>query len=142
MDPVTGIVEKKAAEGAFNWLKNRMSPNAELEKKLEAAKERIVELEARLDAKKDFEQRKAELECLSDDDSIYRQKDGSGPYYCPLCLNADNKFIPLTHGSNEGSYFCSLHKQYFETLALRNRRKQLREQHNSGGRRSRPGVWS
>src|SRR5580704_11136448 len=106
MDPVTGIVEKKAAEGAFNWLKNRMSPNAELEKKLEAAKERIVELEARLDAKKDFEQRKAELECLSDDDSIYRQKDGSGPYYCPLCLNADNKFIPLTHGSNEGSYFC------------------------------------
>jgi TolA-binding protein len=152
MDPVTGIVEKKVAEGAFNWVRKRLSPNAELQKeleavkdRLEAAKRRIQELQAQFDVKKDFERRKAELQCLSDDDSMYRQKDGTGPYYCPLCLNADNKFIPLTHGTSDGSHYCSLHKQYFETLELRNRRRNNNQQRNSGGghfRRGRPGPWS
>lgn len=137
MVPITGVAEKKAAEGAFNWLRKRLSPNVELQKALEAAKERIVALERRLDVQEQFERRKAELECLADDDCMYRRKDGKGPYLCPLCLDADGKFVPLPHSNSEGSYFCSLHTRHFETHDLRERRRfnsQQRAQRPSGGR--------
>lgn len=83
MAPITGVFESKVADGLIGTARKWLSPNAELKKELEAAKARIVALEMQLDVKLQFERRKAELECLADDDCMYRRKDESGPYYCP-----------------------------------------------------------
>jgi hypothetical protein len=123
MEPVTGIVGKEAAGGLLGIAKKWLTPNIELKRELELAKAQIANLEAQLDAKREFERRKAELECLSDDDCLYRRRDGTGPYYCPLCLDADQRFVPVTHGTNEGGYFCSLHRHGFATRELRERRR-------------------
>jgi hypothetical protein len=132
VDPVTGLLVKRATDGVWESAKRALIPshamkkeNDELRRSLEFAKQKIVELSSQLDASKVFERRKAELECLADDDCLYRRKDRTGPYFCPTCLDADEKFVPLPHGASEGSYYCGLHKQTFETRELRDKRRSV-----------------
>ncbi len=115
--------------------------NQDLKRRLEIAKQKIVEMNSQLDAKKIFERRKAELECLPDDDCLYRRKDRTGPYYCPTCLDADEKFVPLPRGSSEGNYYCGLHKQTFQTQELRTRRRNTIQQLHVSGRRRHRWMW-
>jgi hypothetical protein len=136
---ITGVVEGKAADGLFRAIVNRITPNAELRKELESAKREIAHLRQELDVKREFERRKSELECLVDDDCMYRAKDGTGPYYCPLCLDADGKFVPVP--GDEGHHYCSLHQRYFTTEARRERRRQKNRQYRDQSA-ERPGwMW-
>lgn len=139
MEPVTGIVGKEAASGLFGMAKKWLTPNRQLRRELDLARARVATLEAQLDAKREFERRKAELECLADDDCLYRRKDGTGPYYCPLCLDADQKFVPVTHGTHEGGYFCRLHEHGFSTRELREKRRNTNHKIESG--EMRPLSW-
>jgi len=80
-------------------------------------------LKERLDTRAEFDRKKAELYGRQEDDNLYRDKDGK--YYCPLCLHSDSKFVPvLNYG--EGSYYCALHKQVFETEERRLRKTEER----------------
>lgn len=131
-EPLTGLLVRKVTVGVWDSVKRALTPsyemkkeNDELKRHLEAAKQRITELGSELDARKVFERRKAELECLADDDCLYRRKDRTGPYLCPTCLDADEKFVPLPHGGSEGSYYCGLHRQTFVTRELREKRRSI-----------------
>jgi hypothetical protein len=121
MDPISGVVGKEAgkevAASAWNWLRRLFTRFGDLKKENEG-------LKAQLDKKAEFERRKAELICYPEDDCLYQNKDGTGPYYCPLCLGADGKFIPVTHGT-PGTYYCKLHDHYFETKQYRERPRRI-----------------
>lgn len=139
MEPITGIVGKKVADGVFESAKKWLTPNSEMKKEVEALKAENEALKAQLDAKEEFKRELAKLECRPEDDNIYWAKDGSGAAFCPLCISGPEKlFTPLTHGMREGSYYCRLHEHYFETRERRERRRNpaLRTQ------RTRTGVWS
>jgi hypothetical protein len=156
MEPVTGMVGKKVVDGVWNSIWKRLrkptheamreveasrSEIRELKQQLQAAHAKIIELGGQVDAKAAFERRKAELECLPDDDCLYRRKDGTGPYYCPTCLETNEKFVPLPHASrnNEGSFYCGLHQQTFETRELRDSRRFRTQRTHAEHGRLRPG---
>lgn len=82
-------------------------------------------LKERLDVRAEFERRKAELVSRQEDDNLYR--DANGRYHCPICLNADSKFVPVLNHF-EGSYYCVIHQQVFETEERRLRSRNVRPQ--------------
>ena len=118
MDPVSGIVEKKVAEGVFDAIRKWFNRRKDDEKQIESLKAQLAE---ERNGRLAFERLMSELVCRPEDDSMYWRKDGSGGPYCPLCLHENKKLIPLTHGANEGSYYCRLHDHFFETQESRNR---------------------
>jgi hypothetical protein len=113
MDPISATVEKKALDSVIDAVRKLWSWHTDVVKENKALKER-------LDTKAEFERKKAALKSRQEDDNLYR--DANGTLYCPLCLNADSKFIPVVHHF-EGSYYCSLHKQVFETEERRTRKR-------------------
>ena len=132
MEPITGIIGKKVADGVFESAKKWLTPNSELKKENEALKAQVEILKAQVDDKAEFKRQRAELECRPEDDNIYWAKDGSGAAFCPLCICGSEKlFTPLTHGTSEGSYYCRLHEHYFETRDLRERRRNNQSQRRS-----------
>lgn len=123
MDPITGAVEGKVAGGLFDALMRRLRPDAELRKELEREKRENVELRAQLNREREFDARKVELVCRHEDDCMYQLKDGTGPYYCPTCLEVDEKFVSLPRfGTNEDNYYCIVHKHTFSTRERREKR--------------------
>lgn len=111
MDPVSTIVEKKAAESVWSAVKGWLNRNKELQRKVEAL---TAELAEERSGKIAFERLMEQLECRPVDDNLYWKKDGTGGPYCPLCLHDQRKLIPLTHAA-EGGFYCRLHDHHFET---------------------------
>jgi hypothetical protein len=120
MEPISGAVEKKALDSAFAFVRKLWTWHTDIVKENKS-------LHARLDEKAEFERKKSELGSRQEDDNLYKRKDGTGPYYCPLCLEHDGKFISVLN-QFEDSYYCAIHKQVFETEARRLRRKQTQPQ--------------
>jgi hypothetical protein len=124
MDPITGMIEKKAAESVWAYFSRWFTEKRDLKK-------RVAELEAELtEARSEplaFERLMSTLLCSPEDDSMYWKKDGSGGPYCPLCLHENKKLIPLTHGSREGSFYCRIHTHFFETNELRSHDREVRQ---------------
>jgi hypothetical protein len=131
----TGTVEKTALDSFVAVVRKLWSWHTDVVKENKSRKEEIAVLKERLDVKAEFERRKAELTSKQEDDNLYC--DANGTYYCPYCLNADSKFVPVVNHF-EGSYFCSLHKQVFETEArrVRDRNRQQPRQPTYGGPQS------
>ena len=127
MSPIPGVVEKKALDSAFAVLRKLWSWHTDPIKENK-------ELKARLNVKEAFERKKAELVSRQEDDNLY--KDAAGRYYCPLCIEYDSKFVSVVN-QFEGSYYCVLHKQVFETeeRRLRNRNRRQPQQPSYGGHR-------
>jgi hypothetical protein len=150
MAPITGVVEKKIVDSIFDVIRNRFRPNTRIVnerddalRELQKCRDKMLSLQAQLDAKAIVERRLAEYECHPEDDSIYWKKDGSGHGLCPYCVNApEPRFTPLVHGNGEGAYECGLHNRTFSTRERRNRLAQMRHNSNGvfGGRRG--GPWS
>ena len=112
-------MEKKVAEGVFDAIRKWFKRRKDDEKQIESLKAQLAEEKS---GRLAFERKLAEFECHPEDDNIYWKKDGSGLGICPLCINGPEKlFTPLTHGANEGSYYCRLHDHFFETQECRNR---------------------
>ena len=118
MEPISGAVEKKALDSAFAFIRKLWTWHTDIVKENKR-------LHARLDPKAEFEQKKGELISRQEDDNLYKRKDGTGPYYCPLCLEHDGKFISVLNHF-EGSYYCAIHRQVFETECRRLRRTEQR----------------
>jgi hypothetical protein len=118
MHPIPGVVEKKVAQSLGTWIRNRFNRYRDQEKRIESLEAQPVEARSGTLA---FEKELAELVCRPEDDHMYSKKDGSGGPYCPLCIHADKRLIPLIHGF-EGSFYCRLHEQFFETQERRTRR--------------------
>jgi hypothetical protein len=134
MAPITGVVEKKAAESVWTYLQKWFTRNQDLKKQ-------IVELKAELAEERSgrlaFERLMSELESRPEDDHMYWRKDGKGGPYCPTCLHGDRKLIPLTiYG--EGSFYCIIHEHVFET---HERRERIRYRQQSQQPRYRPRNW-
>src|ERR1700722_16349902 len=131
MGPISGAIVKNTADAAWTYVKNFFTQDKDLKKEIAALKTQLDEQQNRQAA---FEHEIAGLECRPQDDSIYFAKDGSGAVFCPLCIKGPEKlFTPLTHNLNIGSYYCSLHRQNFETKELR----ELRLRHAT-----RPRTWT
>ncbi len=133
MDPITGVLGKKATDTVWDFVRKLFTrygdvkANEALSKEVEVLNAQVEVLKAELDEKAEFKRELAGLECRPEDDNIYWSKDGSGAAFCPLCIRGPEKlFTPLTHGTSEGSYYCGLHKQDFETRDLRDRRRDNR----------------
>lgn len=140
MDPITGLVEKKAAESVWAYIRRFFTRDRD-------QKERIKFLEAELaesrSGKLAFEKLVGDLTCRPDDDSMYWKKDGSGGPYCPLCLHQNKQLIPLTH-AREGAFYCRIHDHHFETDERRQRDRQaVQDRANAQRRPSRfgPNSW-
>jgi hypothetical protein len=125
MDPISGAVEKTAIDSAIGLARKLWSWHTDVVKENKALKEENTALKQGADVKAEFERKKAALTGRQEDDNLYRDADGK--YYCPLCLHSDSKFVPVTN-YGEGSYYCSLHKQVFETEERRLRRQETRHQ--------------
>lgn len=120
MDPISGMVEKKVAESAWGFIRAWFTRNRDLKMQVEALQAQLSEARS---GELAFEYLMSGLVCFPEDDSIYQNKDGSGAYYCPLCLHGNKELMPLTHGLSRGSYYCRLHDHFFETHELRERRR-------------------
>jgi hypothetical protein len=120
MDPISGVVEKKFFESLFDSVRKRWNRYSDLERKNAALEAQLAEIQS---GKLAFERKVAELDCRPEDDGIYWTKDGRA--LCSLCLESDQKFIQLTHGAREGTYYCKLHEHHFETAASRHRRRNV-----------------
>ncbi len=113
MPPITGVVEKKLFESAWNFLTGWFTRKKQVEMlKHELAEERSGRLV--------FEKLMSELECYQDDENMYWRKDGKGGPYCGICLDHDQKKTPMTH-AGKGTFYCCIHKQYFRTKECRER---------------------
>ncbi len=136
MDHICATVEKKGLDWAIEVVRKLWSWHTDVVKENKALKEENKTLWERLDAKAEFERKKAELVSRQEDDNLY--KDKNGRYYCHLCLDADSKFVAVLN-HDEGSYFCALHNQVFETAErrLRSRNRQQPRQPSYGG----PNSW-
>ncbi len=124
MPPITGVVEKKVFESAWNFLTGWLTRYRDMEKKYEDLKEKYELLQHELAEERSprlaFEKLMSELECHHEDENIYWRKDGKGGPYCGVCLNHDQKLTPMTH-AGEGAFYCCIHKQYFRTKECRER---------------------
>jgi hypothetical protein len=98
-------------------------------------KAKLKELESRLDEKQEFDRKLSELETRQEDDNLYRRKDGTGPFYCSLCIEHDHKFIAVFNHFAD-SYYCHIHNRVFELEA---RRMRARQQQSSLPIERRPG---
>lgn len=116
--PGSELAGKKAIEGAWAFIRNWFISKRQLEQRI---RELGNELAEERSGRVAFEQSLSGLECRAEDDGMYWKKDGSRGPFCPLCLDADRKLIQLVHGNREGSFYCGLHKQYFETRERRER---------------------
>ncbi len=117
VDPISGVVEKKVAEGIWTVVRGWFTRYRDLEKKYEMLKHELAEERSPRLA---FEKLMSELECHQEDENIYWRKDGKGGPYCGVCLNHDQKLTPMTH-AGEGAFYCCIHKQYFRTKECRER---------------------
>lgn len=115
---VPGVVEKKVAESAWDYVQRWFTRNRDLKKRVGALEAQLAEERS---GKLAFELLMSTLVCRPEDDNMYWKKDGSGGPYCPLCLHNNEKLIPLTHGTSRGSYYCRLHEHTFETQERRDR---------------------
>ena len=118
----TGWFEKKAADSVWGFVGKWLNRNRDLKKQVATLTQELADERS---GQRAFEQLLTELECRPEDDNLYWKKDGQGGPYCPLCLHNDTKLIPLTHGIQEGSFYCGLHEQTFETAECRARFKQM-----------------
>jgi hypothetical protein len=124
MDPLSGVVEKKVAEGAWAVVRGWFTRNQDLKKQVETLQAQLAEERS---GRLAFEKMMSEVECRPEDDNMYWNKDvRKGGPYCPLCLHANNKLIPLTNGSRQGAFYCRIHDHYFETEELREREREAR----------------
>ena len=118
IEPISGAVGKKAADSIWDAIRKWWNRHTELEK-------RIGFLEAQLAEERSgtlaFENKLAELERRTGE-SIYWTKDNRA--LCPLCIESDQKFVQLVHGTTDGDFYCRLHEQTFETAERRQRRLQ------------------
>ncbi len=110
MDPIPGVVGKKAADWLFDATRKWWNRRRDLEKRIEGVEAQLAEERS---GRLAFERLMSELVCRPEDDSMYWRKDGSGGPYCPLCLHENKKLIPLTHSVREGEYYCRLHDHPF-----------------------------
>ncbi|SRR5712692_1394573 len=122
MDPKSGVVEKKVAEGIWSVVRGWFTRNRDLKKQVETLQAQLAEERSGGLA---FEKLMSEVECRPEDDNMYWNKDPrKGGPYCPLCLHADKKLIPLTNGNREGAFYCRIHDHFFETEELRMRERE------------------
>jgi|SRR5271155_4562594 len=125
MDPITGMVEKKAAESLWAYVSRLFTRNRDLKKRIAALEAELAEAKSGTLAS---ERLMSELVCRPEDDNMYWKKDGSGGPYCPTCLHSKEKLLmPLTHGIREGAYYCRIHDQHFETHELRSHKQEARK---------------
>src|SRR5579871_3807422 len=139
---IPDVVEQKAAETAWamvsSWFHRWFHREGDQQTEIENLKALLAdERSGRLA----HEKMRSELMCRSEDDHMYWKKDGSGGPFCPLCLDADMKRVPLIHGNRDGSFYCNIHKQYFETEELRQRKRQALQREDAP-RRARLGPHS
>jgi hypothetical protein len=121
MGPIGGIVEKKVAEGLWTVVRGWFTRNRDLKKQVEILQTQLAEERS---GRLAFEKMMSEVECRSEDDNMYWNKDPrKGGPYCPLCLHANNKLIPLTNGNRQGAYYCRIYDHFFETEDLRQRER-------------------
>lgn len=122
MAPISGVVEKKVAEGVWTAVRGWFTRNRDLKKQVEALQAELTEERS---GKLGFEKMMSEVECRAQDDNMYWNKDPrKGGPYCPLCLHANSKLIPLTNGNRQGSFYCRIHDHHFETEDLRQRERE------------------
>ena len=128
-DPISGAVEKKAVDSVFNflpklWNKFRRTDRIDAQAtQIEQLHKELKVLTDKLDLKAEFERKKAALVRRQEDDNMYVDEYGS--HHCPACLDADSKFVGLSN-YGDGSYFCVVHKQVFQTEERRHRKEQAR----------------
>lgn len=140
MEPISGVVEKKIAEGAWTIVRRWFTRYRDQKKRIKALEAELAEERS---GKSAFEKLMSELECRPEDDSMYWKKDGRGGPYCPLCLHHNKTLGPLTHGNRDGSFYCRIHDHYFETNELRQREREAARNRAQARRRpSRFGPWS
>jgi hypothetical protein len=138
LHPASGVIEKKVAESLWDSIRKWFNRNRDLKRQVEALRAELAEERS---GRLAFEQLRSELECRPGDDPMYWRKDGTDGPFCHLCLDDGHKLIRLINGNGEGSYYCSLHKEYFETAERRERNRQPVPV--SRPRRYRPsGPWS
>src|SRR5712664_4610974 len=116
MAPITGIFEKKVAESVWAYIRGWFTRNRDQKKRIETLEAELAEARS---GKSAFEKLMNGLACRPEDDHMYWKKDSSAGPFCPTCLHSDQKLIPLIHGNREGSFFCNIHQQFFETDVLR-----------------------
>ena len=129
MDPITGMVEKKAAESLLAYFRGLFTRNRNQKERIRALEAELAEVRS---GKIAFARLMSELQCRPEDDHMYWKKDGSGGPYCPLCLHEKEKLIPLTH-AREGAFYCRIHEHFFETAELRQRDRQARQDRANAG---------
>ncbi|SRR6266446_4285844 len=119
MDPVSGVVEKKVAEGVWAVVRGWINWHKDQRKRIEALEAELAEFRG---GERAFEKLMSELVCRPEDDHMYWKKGNSGGPYCPICLHQNKQLIPLTHVRNlEGAFECCIHKQCFQTEERRQR---------------------
>ena|SRR5882757_10448694 len=119
MDPITGAVEKKVAEGVWAVVRGWFTRNQDLKRQVETLQAQLAEERS---GRLALEKMMSDVECHHEDENIYWRKDGKGGPYCPICLHDNQKLIPMNHGA-EGAFYCCLHKQYFRTKEFRERER-------------------
>lgn len=154
MHSVPGPLEQKAAEtllsAGWNFVRSKLHSffhrTRELKQELEAREQRIQELERELAEERSgdlkFERLVSTLVCRHENDGMYWKKGTADGPYCPLCLNSDQKLVPLTHGNREGCFYCRIHDHHFETAELRQRERVAAQNRAWAGRPPRVGRWS
>jgi len=134
VDPISGVIEKKVAEGVWTVVRGWFTRNRDLKKQVEALQAELAEERSGGLA---VEKMMSEVECRTEDDNMYWSKDAKGGPYCPLCLHDNQKLIPMTQGGREGDFYCRLHDHHFETQERRERDRQARQ---NRAQPSRPGY--
>ena len=78
---------------------------------LNSAKDEIVRLRGEVAKLTDLQESNFEPK-----ENVYFRKETNIPY-CPLCLTADRKAVPLTDYGDQ-SLYCAIHKHTFEPVGL------------------------
>jgi hypothetical protein len=80
------------------------------------------QLKAELEKQHQWAAIESDMEFVEDGCFYVRKSDkaaGKQIAYCPLCLKADKKDVPLDSQQGSGSYFCTIHKRTFHTLSAK-----------------------
>jgi hypothetical protein len=116
IDPITGIVKKKATESVWGFFRGLFKRDHDQKKRIEALEAEVTELRT---GKQAFQELLGELDCR---DGMYWSKDGGGGPYCIYCVHASKERIPLIDNGG-GSFYCRIHDHIFETSERREGRQ-------------------